>query len=39
MAGGGFQGMNGNYAAGILEGAALFLPASLGFLKQEQCHD
>jgi hypothetical protein len=39
LARGGFQGMNGNYSAGILEGVAHFLPASLDFLKQEQDHD
>ena len=38
LAHGGFQGMNGNYSAGILEGLDHFLPASLDFLKQEQGH-
>jgi HAD superfamily hydrolase (TIGR01484 family) len=39
LAHGGFQGMNGNYSAGILEGLAHFLPASLDFLDPEQDHD
>ena len=38
LARGGFQGMNGNYSAGILEGLAHFLPASLDFLDPEQEH-
>jgi len=38
LARGGFQGMNGNYSAGILEGLAHFLPASLDFLDSEQEH-
>jgi hypothetical protein len=39
LAHGGFQGMNGNYSAGILEGLVHFLPASLDFLDPEQDHD
>ena len=39
LACGGFLGMNGNYSAGIIEGLAHFLPASLDFLKPEQGHD
>ena len=39
LAHGGFQGMNGNYRAGILEGLAHFLPTSLDFLYSEQDHD
>jgi sucrose-6F-phosphate phosphohydrolase len=39
LAHGGFRAMNGNYSAGILEGLAHFLPASLGFLDSEQDHD
>ena len=39
LAHGGFQGMNGNYSAGILEGLVHFLPASLDFLDSEQDHD
>jgi len=39
LAHGGFHAMNGNYSAGILEGLAHFLPASLDFLDPEQDHD
>jgi hypothetical protein len=39
LARGNFEGMNGNYSAGILEGLAHYIPETWRWITEEKCHE